>query len=100
MRMAGSSKPDNLADFLHQARESAGMSKRQLADTIGVDIAYIVRLENGERKNPSGEVLQGIADALKIDVNDLLAFVGVRPSYPEPVMYFRKVYGMTVKEAI
>jgi hypothetical protein len=53
----------------------------------------------GTRKNPSGEVLQGIADALKLDVNDLLAFVGVRPSYPEPVMYFRKVYGMTVKEA-
>lgn len=97
--MAGNTKPDNLGDFLYQARELAGLSKRELARTIGVDVAYIVRLERGERRNPSGEVLQGLADALVLDVNDLLGYVGVKPSYPEPVVYFRKVYGMTAKEA-
>lgn len=89
----------SLGQFLRQKREQAGMSIRGLAGVVGVDSGYITRLESGQRNNPSAEVLQGIADALEIDVNDLLAYVGVRPSYPEPVVYFRKVYGMTDEEA-
>jgi len=97
--MNSTANPSALGEFLRTERERVGISKRQLAEAIGVDHAYIIKLENGERKNPSGEVLQGIADALKIDVAELLAFVGVRPSYPEPTVYFRKVYGMTDQEA-
>jgi hypothetical protein len=43
--------------------------------------------------------LQRLADALKIDSGDLLAFLGVKPSVPEPRVYFRRAYGMSDSEA-
>jgi len=97
--MADEDKPRTLGDFLRTKRQAANMTQQRLAELVGVDQAYIVRLERNQRRNPSGEVLQGIADALSVDVSDLLPYVGVRPSLPEPQAYLRQYYGLTDQEA-
>lgn len=53
-------------------REKKNMSKSELARKIGVSPAYITKLENGEKTNPSSEVLSKLSFALGISVYDLL----------------------------
>jgi|SRR5579859_2403501 len=88
-----------LGGYLRAAREQAGMSQRQLARLVGVDNAYIFRLENGTKTDPSASLLQRIADALNVDNSELMAFIGVQPSLPEPRLYFRRKLGVDADEA-
>lgn len=52
-------------------REKRNMSKSELARQIDVSPSYITMLENGDKKNPSLEILIKIAKALNIQVTDL-----------------------------
>lgn len=86
--------PSTLAEYLHQAREQAGISQRQLAGRVGIHNSYLARLESGENASPSAELLQRIADVLEIGSTDLLAFIGVKPpkGLPELAPYLRAKY--------
>lgn len=44
-----------LGQSIRSARETAGLSLNALAKTSGVDVAYISRLEKGQKNNPSFE---------------------------------------------
>jgi transcriptional regulator with XRE-family HTH domain len=90
------SKP-TLANTMRQAREAAGLSVRQLAPLVGAHHSVLARIEAGDTTRPTPELLQRIAEALKIDVAELLAFIGVKS--PEPKTYFRKAYGLTPEQA-
>lgn len=89
----------SLGELLRDARVQAGLSIRQLAPKVGVHHSLLARLENGETERPSPELLQHLADELGLDVNELLACVGVTPSLPEPRMYFRRKLGVSADEA-
>lgn len=89
----------SLGTYLRAARERAGLSLRQVALQAGIDYGYLSRIESGEKKKPSADILQGLADALSIDSAELFAFFGVKPSMPEPKVYFRQAYGMSEREA-
>lgn len=52
-------------------REKKNMSKSELARKIGVSPAYITKLENGEKTNPSISVLMRLCYALGITSSDL-----------------------------
>lgn len=86
--------PSTLGEYLRTARESAGLSQRQLAGRIGLHHAYLARLENGEMSNPGAELLQRIADVLEISSTDLFAFIGVKPpeGLPDLAPYLRAKY--------
>jgi len=86
--------PSTLGEYLHAAREKAGISQRQLASRVGIHNSYLARLENGETANPSAELLQTIADVLEISSTDLLGFIGVKPpeGLPELAPYLRAKY--------
>ena len=90
---------ETLGTYVRAAREQAGISQGQLATAIGVNPSYVARIESGERVKPAADILQRIADALDIDSGALLSFLGVRPSLPEPQVYFRQKYGMSAGEA-
>jgi transcriptional regulator with XRE-family HTH domain len=87
-----------LGAYIRKTREAAGFSLRQLAQLVGVNHGYLARIEAGERVKPGADVLQRIADVLEIDSQELLKFVGVKPSMPEPRVYFRKEFGVSDKE--
>lgn len=89
----------SLGAYLRSAREQAGLSLRQVASLADVNYAYLARVESGEKKKPSADILQRLADALHIDSAELFAFFGVKSSLSEPKMYFRRAYGMSESEA-
>jgi transcriptional regulator with XRE-family HTH domain len=55
----------DIGHFIRDLRHSAGVSLRQLADRAGVSNPYLSQVERGLRK-PSAEVLQQIANALRV----------------------------------
>jgi transcriptional regulator with XRE-family HTH domain len=100
--MSTNSRPSTLGGYVRQERERAGLSIRQLAAQVGMHHSRLARLERGEvgdRTTP--EYIQGIADALGIDVTKLLRFSGVKPKPELPTikMYFRRKLGVDADEA-
>ena len=63
----GSHRQTEFSVLLKRTRESAGKSRYSLAQFSGVDQAYILRLESGERQNPSRDVVVKLALALVFD---------------------------------
>lgn len=55
----------DIGEFIREMRNNAKVSLRQLADQAGVSNPYLSQIERGLRK-PSAEVLQQIANALKV----------------------------------
>jgi transcriptional regulator with XRE-family HTH domain len=97
---AADGKHASLGGFIAAQREAAGLSQRQLAARAGFNHSFIARLESGDtRAGRTPEHLQRIADALELDVSELLKFLGVTPRLPEPRAYFRRKLGVNAREA-
>ena len=92
---------NELGEMIRDARRRAGLSQRQVAEIVGADHAYISLIEKGTRRNPSAELLQRLADALALDINELLSHIGLKTSnvLPAPRIYYRRKYGVGEKEA-
>lgn len=58
---------------IKERRESLGLSKYRLAELAGVHRSTIGRIENGTLF-PSNDVLQRVADALRVQPSDLVIF--------------------------
>jgi len=57
---------------LKTLREEKGLTQVDLADKTTVERTYIVKLESGDKKNPSLDILERLAKALGVPVTDLL----------------------------
>ena len=99
--MADNSNPTpiSLGRFLRTARTEAGLSIRELARRAGASYTYLSRVESGERGMPKPELLQRLAKELNVNPAELLAYVGIEPTAPEPKMYFRRYMGLSAHEA-
>jgi transcriptional regulator with XRE-family HTH domain len=62
-----------LGTVLKKLRIAKGLTQEQLGNKVGVSDAYITMLETGARKNPSLDLLERLAKALKVKVGELLA---------------------------
>jgi len=60
-----------IADNLVTLRKRENMSQAKLAKLSGVSISFIKKLEL-KHLNPSVEILEKIAKALRVDIKDLL----------------------------
>lgn len=58
---------DNLREF----RKKSGLSQGKLAKLSGVKTASIIKLESGERYNPSMETLIKLSRAFAITIDEL-----------------------------
>lgn len=61
-----------LKNIIEVNRLKKGLTKSQLAKLINVSPAYITRLENGSKENPSLEIKIRLAKALDINVFQLM----------------------------
>jgi transcriptional regulator with XRE-family HTH domain len=61
-----------IGEYLKTLRLERKLSQRALAEKSGVSNAEISRIESGERKKPSEEVLRALALVLKVDFTDIL----------------------------
>ena len=65
-----------LGEIIRQQRELAELSMRQFADLAGISNPYLSQIERGLRA-PSEQVLEGIANALKVSSDALYQQAGV-----------------------
>lgn len=72
-----------LKDKIKKMRENRNLSKSELARIIGVSPAYITKLENGDKKNPSLEIKVKLAKALNTTVSEL---IGLNDAFAGPGM--------------
>src|SRR5262245_66159836 len=68
-----------LGDYLKEQRLLSRLSLRQLAEQAGVSNPYLSQIERGLRK-PSAEVLQQIARALGVAIEQLYVRAGILES--------------------
>lgn len=68
--------PFDVGTFIRHQRELAEMSVRRLAELADVSNPYLSQIERGLRK-PSAEILQQVANALKISVESLYVRAGI-----------------------
>lgn len=70
--------------FIRSQRELAKMSIRKLAELADVSNPYLSQIERGVRR-PSAEILQQVANALRISVETLYVRAGILPDGPRSV---------------
>jgi len=75
-----------LADYVSQKRNEAGLTSKQLADKSGLSPAYISRIEKGDYENPSLPTMRALAEGLGLSLHTFLQEIGFlnnesRPSY-------------------
>lgn len=83
--------PLDVGSFIRAQRERAEISIRKLAELADVSNPYLSQIERGLRK-PSADVLQQVANALRISVESLYVRAGILPDHDRSVS--------TVSEAI
>ena len=64
--------PKGLGRMLKQRREGKHLTQAQLAHKVGVSQTYIAKLESGDKKNPTLDLLKKIAKALGVPLRELL----------------------------
>jgi len=64
--------PKRLSRVLREQREAKGLSQVELAKKAKVGRTYLVKLESGDKRNPSLEILKRLARALRVPVTELL----------------------------
>lgn len=70
--------PLDVGSFIRSQRERAEMSIRKLAELADVSNPYLSQIERGLRK-PSADILQQVANALRISVETLYVRAGILP---------------------
>ena len=67
--------PLDVGAFIRKQRETAEMSVRKLAEMANISNPYLSQIERGLRK-PSAEILQQVANAVRISVETLYVRAG------------------------
>lgn len=75
-KSAASRRLGDLGSFIREQRKQAELSLRHLADLAGVSNPYLSQIERGLRK-PSAEILQRVAQALRISAESLYVKAGI-----------------------
>ncbi len=91
-----------LGKYLQLARRAKKLSTRALAAASGVDMATVVRLEQGSFSAPKAGTLTAIAQALDIPLADVFAAANyvVPTELPTFAHYLRAKYGQLPEDAV
>lgn len=76
--------PLDVGAFIRSQRELAKMSVRKLAELADVSNPYLSQIERGLRR-PSADILQQVANALRISVESLYVRAGILSDEARPV---------------
>lgn len=93
---------ERLAALLRTTRQQQGLTAREVARRVGVDVTTITRIERAEFANPRPEVLTAIGDVLGLPAADLFAIADWLPAKQLPTFqpYLRAKYRELPPEAM
>ena len=77
---------------LRAARKATDMNQDDLGDKVGVSGQYIGKLERGEAKNPSREIIERISKVLDIPFESLLLGDDAKEGLGEPEVMVARGY--------
>ncbi|MDF3288195.1 helix-turn-helix transcriptional regulator [Streptomyces silvisoli] len=69
-------------------RRAAGLRREELASLAGISVDYVTRLEQGRASNPSAQVVEALARALRLSQSErahLFRLAGLAPPGPDTV---------------
>ncbi|MEU3186296.1 helix-turn-helix transcriptional regulator [Streptomyces sp. NPDC006923] len=69
-------------------RRAAGLRREELAMLAGISVDYVTRLEQGRASHPSAQVVEALARALRLSVEErthLFRLAGLAPPGPETI---------------
>jgi transcriptional regulator with XRE-family HTH domain len=72
-------------------RRAAGLRREELAQLAGISVDYVMRLEQGRATNPSSQVVEALARALRLSAAErdhLYRLAGLAPPGPRTVPVF------------
>ncbi len=83
-----------LGRLLRDTREQQELSTHQLSKIVGINQATIVRLEQGSFVNPDPDKLRAVAEALALNLTDILVMAGypITTELPSMGPYLRTKY--------
>lgn len=95
-----------LGQTLRQCRQTAGVTQRALAQSVGVDVSYISKLENDRMPPPAADTIVRMARALKASPDGLLTMSGKIPttvsqmlgSKPAALRFFREAADLAITD--
>lgn len=61
---------ENLGEKVFQRRKELGWSLQELSDRTGISTSYLNRIEKGNRKSPSYDILTKLLKVLQISVDE------------------------------
>lgn len=73
-----------LGERIALLRTGQNLSMRKVAQDARISVAYLSKLERDEASNPSIDILERLAGALRVDVPDLRPTAGVHRSVELP----------------
>jgi transcriptional regulator with XRE-family HTH domain len=59
-------QPEDLGIAVQEQRRAPGLRRTELAVRARISVEYLTRIEQGRDRNPSGPVINAIADALAL----------------------------------
>lgn len=66
-----------IGKLIAEARESKGLSQRQLAKIAKISNAELSKIESGEREIPNPKTLRKISNIIDVNYNELMYMVGL-----------------------
>lgn len=63
---------NSLANAIRHYREEKGLSIRDLSKITGISVSYISRLESGEKRRPTVQVVKILSNALEVELYDYI----------------------------
>jgi transcriptional regulator with XRE-family HTH domain len=69
-------EPSSVGDYIRRQRQLANISLHKMAEQSGISAAVLKEIENGIR-NPSGTIIQSIANVLRLSAETLFLQAGV-----------------------
>ncbi len=87
---------------LRQRRQALGLSTTQVAETSNQTQATVVRIEQGQFLSPDPDKLRALAEALDLNLADVLSLAGypIPTELPSPGPYLRTKYRNLPAEAV
>ena len=94
-------RDSTLPELIRLARQARNLSTHQAAALADINQSTLVRIESGVHSTPTPAALDGLAQALDLDVADLYALAGyTRPSeLPAFTPYLRSKFAGLPEEA-
>jgi transcriptional regulator with XRE-family HTH domain len=70
--MTARKKPSSVGERVRRLRKRAKLTQQELAGKAGISLSNLAQIEQGQKVDPRVSTITALAEALGVDVNELL----------------------------